>query len=296
MKLDLMKASRKLSELDLKVSVDNLTMDILWFRVMPMEKGAVINRHTHSTFEFHFITFGSFEISLDSDNFKTHAGEFYLTAPGVYHVQKALGAGKNVEYCINCDLSLIDDRPSEAREILKVLKEAPCRQFKDTNGIIKFFERALEEAYYQNMGFYSNIKSLASMIVYTAARTMGQNSPVRYDVPLKSRKDNYRLLQVQSFIEDNIANPVTTRDIARYMYLSDKQVCRIVEKLTGMSTKDFIMQIKLQKAKQLLKETNLSIKQVSDSLGFSSEYYFNQFFKREEGYPPGQFRNNIINV
>jgi hypothetical protein len=59
LKLDLMKASRRLSELDLKVTSDNLLLEILWFRLMSMGADQVINRHTHSTYEFHFIASGS---------------------------------------------------------------------------------------------------------------------------------------------------------------------------------------------------------------------------------------------
>lgn len=296
MKFDLAKASRKLSEIDLKITADNLSIDILWFRAMVNEGEWTINRHTHSTFEFHFIPSGSCRVILDDGEFEIGAGEFYLTAPSVYHEQRGISPGKLVEYSINCELKLIEDKPSEAKHILTVLSKAPCRPFKDSLGAMKLFNKALNEAYTQNLGFYNNIKSLAVMIISTAARTIGENSPFRYDVPLKRRKDDYRLAQIERFIEDNISSPVSPLDIAAYVHLSEKQICRIIREAKGLSTKELITRIKLQKAKELLKGTDLSIKQISYDLGFSSEYYFNQFFKREEGFPPGVYRSNIQNV
>ena len=61
-----------------------------------------------------------------------------------------------------------------------------------------------------------------------------------------------------------------------------------------MTTKELIQEAKFSKAREiLLQRQDLSIREISEMLGFSSEYYFNQFFKRKEGYPPGIFRSNV---
>ncbi|WP_202849494.1 AraC family transcriptional regulator [Clostridium thermosuccinogenes] len=292
MKFDLVKASRKLSEIDLKIVAGKLDIDVLWFRAMIHDGDWHINRHTHSSYEFHFIASGGCSVVLDDGEFEAKEGEFYLTAPGVFHEQRSIGDGKMVEYCINCDINLTDDAPSEEKFILEILRDTPCRSFKDAHGSIELFNRALEEAYYQHAGYYTNIKSLATMIITAASRAMSESVPIRYSVPLKNRKSDYRIEQIEKFIDDNISNAITVGDVAKYMHLSEKQVLRIVREAKGTSVKDLIVKSKFQKARELLRETDLSLKQISDMLGFSSEYYFNQFFKREEGYPPGCFRYN----
>ena len=256
----------------------------------------MIARHMHSTFEFHFIVSGACKVIHDGGEFDVSAGEFYLTAPSVYHEQRDLNCQACIEYSINCDLALTDDSPSEAMRLVTCFSESPCKPFKDSSGIIRLFNRALSEAYYCKPGFYNNVKCLAAMILTASARSMSPGSSSQYRYPARLHKDDYRLVRIKRFIEDNIFNPISVKDIASYMYLSDKQVCRIIKENRGMSTKEFIMKLKLQKAKELLKESSLPVKQISQSLGFSSEYYFSQFFKREEGYPPGDFRKNVQNV
>jgi len=77
------------------------------------------------------------------------------------------------------------------------------------------------------------------------------------------------------------------------MFLGEKQISRIVKDATGKTTKELIQECKFQVAKAMLIERqDLTIKQIAEELGFSSQYYFNQFFKRKEGYPPGVFRQN----
>lgn len=293
MKFDLAKASRKLSELELKIQVDNLCLDVLWFRVHMDPGNYIISRHMHSTFEFHFIQQGSVRVIHDQGEFVAGPAEFYLTAPAVYHEQHSLDTSRHVEYSLNCDLSLLDGKPSEAAQLLSILKNTPCRPYKDEFGAIKLFDRALHEACDQTTGFYGNIRSLLYMILTAAARSISGNPAAQYAAPQKQSRDEFRYRQIARFIEDNIQTPLSTRDIARYMYLSQKQVCRIIRDTAGISTKELVMSIKLRMARELLRQSGLPIAKIAEALGFSSEFYFNQFFKREEGYPPGLFRRNV---
>lgn len=294
MKFDLAKASHRLSALDIKFQSDNMLINVAWFRVMTASANWSIERHTHSSYEFHFIARGSCRVTLDSGEFEVNAGEFYITAPSVYHAQRNGHTDEVVEYCLNCDLDLINDIPSEAKHILITLSHSPCRVLKDSTGITEMFYKALSEAYYGCIGFYSNIKSLIIMILTAAARIAGEDFLPVFNIPLKKGKDDYRFDQIKKFIEDNISDSLSVKKIANYMYLSEKQILRIIHEKEGISTKEFVMRIKLKKAKELLKDPRLSIKHIANLLGFSSEYYFSQFFKRMEGYPPGIYRNNTI--
>ena len=293
-KIDISKASKKLSELYLKFTVDNMEIEVTWFRVMIQDGEWHINRHTHSSYEFHFIRKGRCRVELDDGSFYAEEGEFYLTAPGVFHEQS--GDGELVEFCINCDLRLVEDRLSESGYIMGILEKADCKTYTDSCGITGLFEQALNEAYNQEIGYYNNIRSLVSMIVFSTARVIASGMPAFYETPEKVNHDGLRFKHIEKFIDDNIYNPLTVHDIAKFMFLSEKQICRIITDKKGVTTKKFIMAKKLEKAKDLLKHTELPIKEVSHLLGFSSEYYFSQFFKRREGYPPGTYRINVRNV
>lgn len=294
--MNLQKASDHLSKLDLQIQLDGLNIHILWFRVMSNQGNWKISRHMHSSYEFHFIAAGKCKLILDHAEYVVGAGEFYLTAPGVYHEQQSDGEEPLIEYSLNCDLQLLAKENGEVSYIAQILSEAPCKPFMDTEAIMELFDLALQEAYNQNIGYYSSIKSLVTLMLMRTARILGYTAGVVYEVPVKQKKNDYRYLQMKKFIEDNVGTLLTTLDIAAYMHLSEKQVCRIIQDYEGMTTKQFITDVKLKKAKEFLKQDQLSIKEIADRLGFSSVYYFHQFFKTHEGYPPGMFRRNLQNV
>ncbi len=306
--MDLFKASNKLSALDLRIPLEGYLAEILWFRVMHQEGDWHINRHTHSSYEFHFVAKGKSRVLLDDGVFVAEAGTFYITAPGVFHEQGSEKGSVYTEYSLNCDfqkISQLQTKPDETADsvktemdlIIETLKLAPCRSYPDKYSIAKMFEEALREAYEEKVGFYNEIKSLAVFMIIKAARTVcSGNQLLKSVVPKKLKQDEARYRMIEQFIEDNIQNTIRTSDISQYMHLSEKQVGRIVRSKNNCSTKELIMLVKLKKAKELLKQSNLTQKEIANALGFTSEYYFNQFFKREEGDAPGSFRANTQNV
>lgn len=293
MEFDLSKASKKLCELDFSYNYNGLNINVLWFRTMRHTEKWLISRHMHSSYEFHFIKEGSCEVITDNDRFIAKEGEFYLTAPSVFHEQRSLDDPNYLEYSMNCDLSILKETPSEMLKILHILDTIQCRAYQDVHNCCSLFNKALEEAYFEQIGFFCSIQSLIPLILVNAARCMSQNKPGSYGIPKKTDKNSFRMSQIERFIEDNISTTVSTSAIASYMHLSEKQVCRIIKEEKDMSTKEFVNNIKLTKAKDLLKNSDIHIKKISDLLGFSSEYYFSQFFKNVEGYPPAVYRYNL---
>lgn len=290
------KASDNLSKLELKIITDNMSMEVLWFRVMKNMGQWKINRHRHSSVEFHFVASGGCKVILDHGEFYTEAGDMYITAPGVYHSQVSSEENDYMEYSLNCDMKVLSDSVSEEKHIIDILNMKKCVCYNNIEHILKHFETALSEAYYKELGFYNKIKNVVQIIILESARVIGKSSEISYETPMKLKKYDYRLKQIESYIKDNLNTSISTKDVANYMHLSDKQICRIISQGKGISTKEYINSLKFLKAKKLLINTEYSISEISDILGFSSQYYFNQFFKKREGYSPSVFRKNVRNV
>lgn len=291
--MDMQTASNKLSQLDINFNIGQLSVSVLWFRVMQAKNSWNISRHMHSSYEFHFVRGGSCRVQLDDSTFTAHEGQFYLTAPGVFHEQTYVDSSLHIEYSINYDLTLGTDASTEESLLFQTLSMAACKPTEDLYGAILCFEQALQEAETESLGYYNNIKSLAAMILISATRSFVDTPVSKYTVPKRTAKDSYRFSQIKQYIEDNLCVNISSQDLKNHIYLSEKQICRIILLHTGKTTRQYINFIRLQHAKSLLATTNNSIREISEQLGFTSEYYFNQFFKREEGYPPGLFRNNV---
>jgi len=116
-------------------------------------------------------------------------------------------------------------------------------------------------------------------------------------VPHTSKTDmaehrNYRndfLKKATEIIEDNIADDrFGVSELAREMGMSRSNLLRKVKSLSGQSVSQFIRQIKLEHAMELLKRTSLNVSEVSFKVGFTSTSYFIKCFREHYGYPPGE--------
>lgn len=289
--MDILAASDKLSQIDLSFDLDGLAVTVLWFRAMRSEGGWLIRRHMHSSYEFHFVAAGSCRVTHAGGEFTARAGQFYLTGPRVWHEQAATGESYT-EYSINCDIAAPAAPGPDGSLLCDTFAHAACRPVAD-GGSIACFEKALTEAAGQKAGYCTVLRGLAGMILALAARALQGGGHAVDLAPRKAGREDWRFAQIRQFVADNVDARITMEDLAGVLYISPRQIGRIVLRHTGLSTQQYIRAAKLQRAKELLRQTDLDVSEISARLGFTSVYYFSQFFKREEGYPPTRFRWNV---
>lgn len=95
------------------------------------------------------------------------------------------------------------------------------------------------------------------------------------------------LLKVKETIEEHIDNPNLKPDVlAKLLFISASQLNRKLKSLTGKPTGQFIHSVRLAKAKELLKSTNLSVSQIAFDVGYKEHATFSTLFKREFGVAP----------
>ncbi len=106
-----------------------------------------------------------------------------------------------------------------------------------------------------------------------------------------SSMDEALLHRAMEFIEKNMDN--NEYDVDEFVF--DMGVGRTIlyqkiKDITGMSIKEFILEIRLKRAAQLLKESDLTIAEISDRTGFANPKYFSVCFKRRYDLSPSDFK------
>lgn len=279
--------SKILDDLELHFTFQSFRIKIIWFRVMEKKDQWIIHRHLHSTYELHIVKSGDSLVTFDDHSFYVQEGDFFLTKPGVYHMQTNGDCEHYTEYCINLDIEILSSKHSEETDIIHSFSENDYLYAQELS-LAKLFEECLDEAYNQEMGFQTKIQLTIINILVFISRVNNSNQPSRYTISKKNQKTHYS--NIERFIEDNVHLPIKATDISEYLFLSEKQVCRVVQEKLGITTKQLIDLYRNEKSKSLLKTTSLSIKEISDYLHFSSPFVFNKFFRRMNNLTPLTFK------
>lgn len=94
------------------------------------------------------------------------------------------------------------------------------------------------------------------------------------------------LKHIHSFYTTKIEIPL----LAKMENLSNSRYIAVFKKQTGKSPNEYIIDLRMQFAKNLIENTNMSIKQISERVGYSDQYFFSRLFKKNFGVSPMGYR------
>lgn len=104
-----------------------------------------------------------------------------------------------------------------------------------------------------------------------------------------SNSGNEFLIKISDIVEDNLSNEqFGVSELAHEIGMSRSNLLRKIKKLTGLSVSQFIRQVRLKNAMELLQTNSLTVSEVSYKVGFGSTSYFVKCFGEHYGYPPGE--------
>ncbi|MEM8674477.1 MAG: AraC family transcriptional regulator [Cyanobacteria bacterium P01_G01_bin.67] len=102
-----------------------------------------------------------------------------------------------------------------------------------------------------------------------------------------------KLKQTIAYIQENLEQSVTLSELATVAQLSPSRFARAFKQTTGTSPHKYILERKIEKALELLKNPLLSIAEIGYSLNFSSQSHFTTVFRRFTGTTPSVYRKNL---
>ena len=106
-----------------------------------------------------------------------------------------------------------------------------------------------------------------------------------------ARKSN-SLENVKGHIERHFQDDLNLKVLGRRFFMSPEHLCRKFKRVYGISPLKYAVELKISAAKNMLLNSEQSIKEISDNLGFSDVYAFSKSFRKNAGVPPGKFRND----
>ncbi|NQZ58671.1 MAG: helix-turn-helix transcriptional regulator [Lentisphaeraceae bacterium] len=99
--------------------------------------------------------------------------------------------------------------------------------------------------------------------------------------------------QVLNYLEENITEEITVRDIATKLGYSESHFRSLFAKVSKLSPVQFLRHLRVETAQRLIREDRLSLTDIAFHVGFNSSQYFSNSFKKETGLSPRQYKNAL---
>jgi AraC-like DNA-binding protein len=250
--------------------------------------------HWHMHTEFIYILEGSASIYINGTLFQCTKGEIVFVPNSSLHTivpdekteYYAMVIGDTLFHNITLDMHYKEYiYPFFQREAVDAF--AVFRDMEFHWSLKTIIDDIIYEATSNNKGYQANIKAdLCKFFIYiTRYIDFGKKS---FD---NSKNENIKnLKKVFDFVDKNYSQKITVSDMSELINFSQQHFCRIFKAYTGKTFIEYITLIRLDKARELIVKTDITITQISSMTGFCTPNYFNRIFKKYFGYKPSDVR------
>lgn len=193
-----------------------------------------------------------------------------------YHTCKTLGLLEKFFKSIDLQKHTLGSIEAVCGRLLEKVNEYAAQNQVETRDLAKHFCR--------NYLFSNSIEKIQADFTEYIHSTMST-------VHLKEKDQENLLRLVKDYIEKNYKKKLTLQVIASKFYISPACCSNLLKENLNMTFNDYLSHIRIQKAKQLLSETSLSVNKISDEVGYSNPKYFFKIFKIYSGFTPLEYRS-----
>tara|TARA_R110001606_G_scaffold92864_1_gene206210 strand:+ start:16322 stop:17185 length:864 start_codon:yes stop_codon:yes gene_type:complete len=225
-----------------------------------------------------YIPTGKGILSTKKGKWEVNSGDVMVLYPGEWHNYKPIEETGWEEYWIGIKGEVLSNR------ILKDLfpeNTSYVKQIGHQEELVFLFNQSLKLVKKNSLGFR---KILAGIVLQLVAYVISYQ-----EEGLGSREEQL-CKKVIDFIKENLNTEVDFKKLASDHHLSYNRFRTVFKNNSGVSLQQYLINERLEHAKRLMVNTDLSLKEISAKTGFNSLFYFSKVFKNKMGYSPGKIR------
>ena len=222
--------------------------------------------------------------------FDAHAGDVTTMPPLVYHRTFSTSETPYTNYLIKISDKLAERFQREiSTNIWNSVFEQKLLSFSEEDRL--HIERIMQDMHsvYEKTESYSEViltGLLYHLVVFLHNNTMEKNRQ------FFKEELSTEILDAMFYMEQHYAEDLRLPLVATKTGFSEGYFSRLFSSQTGLSFTDYLINIRILRAKELLLQTNKSISEIAIETGFSGGDYFSSVFSRKEGMTPSAFRKN----
>ncbi|HHW47204.1 MAG TPA: AraC family transcriptional regulator [Clostridiaceae bacterium] len=242
--------------------------------------------HVHEgMMEIVLIVKGKQIYTVAGNDYLVRSGDVFVTFPDEPHSTAGYPEDKSLLYFLIIDLEKLktgflgcDDK--EGRLIVQSLNRIKRRVFKGSEGLKPMLDKVIT-AFYSDCPFKNTLirNQISDFIINIIECERADNT-----------LDNSYMQKVLDYIEQNICEDINVPMLAEIAGLSEARFKINFRKQIGIPPREYVLRRKIEAAKNVLKNSDITVTELAHRLSFSSSQYFSTVFKRFTLMSPREFR------
>ncbi len=247
--------------------------------------------HSHPFSELFYVVNGSGSFVAEKTEFPVSKNDMVIINPHVQHTEKSLHTTPLEYIVLGIDgLFFSFENIISAKEGISVQTSmgAVYKYNMQSSNVYAYLNIMLEEISQKQENFEAVCQNLLEVLLTCMLRN-NNLSIVQSSNTLANRE----CAQIKNYLDANYSENISLDTLASLTHMNKFYMAHAFTKYTGLSPINYLLQKRIQEGKSLLESTSFSIAQISAMLGFSSQSYFSQAFKKATGKTPISHRNEF---
>ena len=247
--------------------------------------------HYHSSYELYYLYSGERIYFIKDKTYHIKKGDLVIISPDVIH------ATFNVEN-LGYERFLLTFKKSFLEDAVKLFNEIEFFEcLKEGSQVIslKPQQQVLFENIFNNLtDAYSKKGSRSQQVSFLVLQLLNElnlhknnDKQATYDSLSNTQKT---VSDMMAYINHNFKKEITLTSVAEQFFMSSCYLSRIFKKHVGLSFVEYVNNVRIKEAKLLLANSNTSVMDISNAVGFKSNTHFGRIFKEIVGVSPLKYR------
>ncbi len=239
------------------------------------------NGESHPYWELTYVDKGCLYTNVNNSTYVLNQGDLMFYSPFQFHTQYTLDNESCSYLTINFNMEF---------DKFKLLCDKVFTLDRTSYSTINFLIKELSLS-----DIYSDDLSLCYLkqLIINILRTKNLSSYSKPTTHMQQSYENNLLNEILSFINNNIYNKICIETICSNFSISPTTLHSLFKKNMDITVKNYVNNLKLNKGKELIKNSSYTFSEISEILGFSSIHYFSKKFKSHFGISPTEYSKSI---
>ena len=251
--------------------------------------------HWHDEFEIIYVRSGFLTVSISGESYIGKTGEAFVVSPGNLHLMGSQ-SGTVDYYTFLFPLKYISFRTDDMldEKLLEPLNSGHlmiCPRVKDTakelcEQLIKIYEAKNDES---ESKITTQVRTKIILLQFIL-EMWKKGFVIENDTSGRNIVEK----EMVSYIQQNFTGKISLKEFGEQFHLSEKYISRYFKEHFHITLSQYITYLRLENAKQLLQDTDLSVTETAMQSGYQNVSYFIRSFKKAYGISPLKYRNSGI--
>ncbi|MHA9739153.1 AraC family transcriptional regulator [Robinsoniella peoriensis] len=277
-------------EFDVRVFVDRNSGG--WH--MPME--------WHTSLEVFMCTNGAGRYYIGDKVYEFEEGDIFVIGNNELHKSEILENGGFDAFIIMfAPDGFLSNRYIKGKDLLDIFygrTDHFCHKYSPSQEKRQIYESVssiiLKEYEEKKENYVTGVSALVTWFLIELNRAYNVDGDLEITYETNERLKHKKIIsEVLNFVEENYKSDISLKELADKLYVNQAYLSREFKKNTGYSMMKFITNKRIREARELLRNSDISISEVAITVGYNNITHFHTMFKKEIGISPKEFRKQI---